>query len=45
MLCLMTWNFELDSNVAELKDVEFILAYVGLNIFQISSCIFFVIAK
>ena len=39
------WNFECDPNVAQLKDVEFIPIYVGLDKFQISLCIFFNMRK
>jgi len=38
-------NFEWDPNVAQLKDVEFILTNAGWNKFQISLCIFFNMRK
>ena len=40
-LCLEIGNFEWATNVAQLKDVEFILTPVGWNKFQISLCITF----
>ena len=44
---LLTGNYEWDSNVAQLKDVEFILTSVAWNKFQISLCrpILFFVAK
>jgi len=38
-------NFEWDLNVAQLKDVEFILTAEGWNKFQISLCVFFCMDK
>jgi hypothetical protein len=44
-ICLVTGNFEWDSNVAQLKDVDFLLLSVSWNKFQLALCIFFNMQK